>query len=168
MDGVGTAEEIFTQIRELVAVLPSNHLEGGGQESCEDDLNRACENIAAFQQDAALMLSQISDDHLFIETKKDHARDMTTGFLKLNGMTVGAVANCICRFDQEGEKAENYEAALTVRGLKKAAEFVRFCDAFDCLLQIRKDFPLPCALKKVLPGPWRSLCPPLPPPRFRR
>ncbi len=131
VDGVGTAEEIFAQIRELVAVLPSNHLEGGCQSSCEDDLNRACEDIGAFQGDAALMLSQISDDNLFIETKKDHARDMTTGFLKLNGMTVGAVANCSCRFNQEGEKEETHEAAFTLRGLKKAAEFVRFCDAFE-------------------------------------
>ena len=56
---------------------------------------------------------------------------MVTGFIKLNGATVGAVANTTAVFGEGGEKTENYEAALTARGCNKAAEFINFCDAFD-------------------------------------
>jgi len=56
---------------------------------------------------------------------------MVTGFIKLNGTTVGAVANATAVFDENGEKTESFDAALTARGCNKAAEFVSFCDAFD-------------------------------------
>ena len=56
---------------------------------------------------------------------------MVTGFIKLNGMTVGAVANCTEIHDEEGKTAETFEAALTVKGCEKASEFIRFCDAFE-------------------------------------
>ncbi len=130
VDGTGSSQEILSQIRELVCMLPENRESGGTPENCGDDLNRACIGLEASRGDTGLMLRQISDESLFIETKKDFAREMVTGFLKLNGMTIGAVANCTERFDEEGNKAEQYEAALTVRGLKKAAEFVKFCDDF--------------------------------------
>lgn len=131
VDGTGTADEIFAQIRELVSMLPSNHMQGGFIEDCEDDLNRVCEDLGNMQKDTGMVLRQISDGHIFIETKKDHAREMVTGFLKLNGMTIGAVANCTGRYDEEGKETESFDAALTVKGLKKGAEFIRFCDAFE-------------------------------------
>lgn len=56
---------------------------------------------------------------------------MVTGFIKLNGRTIGAVANATAIYDENGKKAEGFEAALTARGCNKAAEFVNFCDAFD-------------------------------------
>ena len=55
---------------------------------------------------------------------------MVTGFVKLNGMTVGAVANCSTVYDAEGKKAEEFALSLTAKGCNKAAEFVSFCDAF--------------------------------------
>lgn len=42
--------------------------------------------------DPRYLLSEISDGHVFFETKKNYAKDMVTGFIQLNGMTVGAVA----------------------------------------------------------------------------
>lgn len=131
VDGVGSAEEIFAAIRELVCLLPGNQLEGTVNEDCTDDLNRACEGIAGMKGDTRLLLAAVSDDHVFVETKKDYARDMVTGFIKLNGMTVGAVANCTEVYDADGNKTEEFEAALTARGCNKAAEFVTFCDAFE-------------------------------------
>ena len=56
---------------------------------------------------------------------------MVTGFIKLNGVTVGAVANRTVAYDEEGNKAEEFAAELTARGCLKAAEFVNFCDAFS-------------------------------------
>lgn len=131
VDGIGSTEEILTQIRELVCMLPGNNEQGGCEEECQDDLNRICEGIRGRKGDTAALLSQISDDYMFVETKKDYAKEMVTGFIKLNGMTIGAVANRTEVLGEEGNVSEKMEAALTVRGCNKAAEFVTFCDAFD-------------------------------------
>ena len=56
---------------------------------------------------------------------------MVTGFMKLNGMTVGAVANRTEVCDEEGKVVEKYDAVLTAKGCEKAADFVNFCDAFN-------------------------------------
>ena len=56
---------------------------------------------------------------------------MVTGFIKLNGMTVGAVANRTEVYGDDGEKKEEFEAVLTAKGARKAAKFVEFCDAFE-------------------------------------
>lgn len=131
IDGIGSTEEILSAIRELVCVLPGNNAECGREDECTDDLNRVCENLAGCKEDARLVLRHISDSNLFVETKKDFAKNMVTGFIKLNGVTVGAVANNTAVFDENGEKAESFEPVLTARGCNKAAEFIKFCDAFD-------------------------------------
>ncbi len=130
LDGVGTTEEILAGIRQLIAILPGNNQQGAYVEECSDDLNRACEGISGCKGDTRKLLAQISDDYLFVETKKDYARDMVTGFIQLNGMTVGAVANCTEEYDEEGNQTGAYPAALSARGCNKAADFVKFCDAF--------------------------------------
>lgn len=131
IDGVGTETEILTQIRELVCILPGNNAGGGREEECTDDLNRVCENLESCAKDPRLVLSNIADDNLFIETKADYAKNMVTGFIRLNGMTVGAVANGSAVFDENGEVKEIFDKGLSARGCNKAAEFIQFCDAFD-------------------------------------
>ena len=56
---------------------------------------------------------------------------MVTGFIRLNGMTVGAVANRSKVYDAEGNVAEEFDGTLSVQGCKKASDFVNFCDAFN-------------------------------------
>ena len=56
---------------------------------------------------------------------------MVTGFICLNGMTIGAIANRAELLDEEGKTVENFDSSLTVAGCKKAAEMVEFCDAFQ-------------------------------------
>ncbi len=131
IDGIGTEDEILARIRQLVCILPANNAEGGCAEECIDDLNRACQHLDTMKGDPRFVLSEISDQHIFIEVKADYAKEMTCGFIKLNGMTVGAVANCTEIYDAEGKKTEEFDAALSARGCNKAAEFVTFCDAFD-------------------------------------
>ena len=131
VDYAGTEDEILAQIRELVSMLPLNNEGDVYTEECEDDLNRACASMDVMKGDARYLLSEISDGHAFFETKADYAKNMVTGFIKLNGMTVGAVANCTEIHDEEGKTAETFEAALTVKGCEKASEFIRFCDAFE-------------------------------------
>ena len=81
--------------------------------------------------DTAIVLSQIADDQIFTEMKKDYAKEMVTGFIRLNGMTVGAVANRTKVYAEDGTEAASFDCALTVDGCKKAVDFVHFCDAFS-------------------------------------
>lgn len=131
VDVVADEAAILTQIRQLVDMLPANNEDDLSYEECTDDLNRACEDLAACVGDTAAALSRIADNNIFFEAKESYAPDMVTGFLKLNGVTIGAVANRSEKYDEEGKVAEKYDAALSANGCKKAAEFVNFCDAFD-------------------------------------
>lgn len=131
IDAIGSEAEILAAIRELVSILPLNNEGDIYTCECADDLNRACENMSAMKGEPRYLLSEVSDEHVFFETKAAYAKDMVTGFIKLNGMTVGAVANCTEVYDAEGKKAEEFANVLSVRGCEKAAEFVEFCDAFE-------------------------------------
>ncbi|MBR6380222.1 MAG: carboxyl transferase [Lachnospiraceae bacterium] len=130
VDVVADETEIFAQIRKLVSFLPANN-EDVVLEDCTDDLNRAVEGIAGCKGDTAIALSLIADDSDFFEVKADYAKEMVTGFLRLNGSTVGAVANRCQVFDAEGKEAAKFDAVLTADGCEKAADFIRFCDAFE-------------------------------------
>lgn len=130
VDFVGTEDEILTCIRALVTVLPSNN-EDTYTEECTDDLNRASSSVENGYEDPAVVLSDLADDNLFIETKKEYAKEMVTGFLRLGGTTVGAVANRSVLYDENAEKAGEFDTVLTAGGCYKAADFVKFCDAFE-------------------------------------
>lgn len=131
VDFVGAEAELFGQIRELVSYLPANNEEEADYAACDDDLNRACAQAAAGAKDAVIALADIADDGVFVEVKKAYAKDMVVGFLKLNGMTVGAVANRSEIYGEDGKVAEKFDEVLSVQGCNKAAEFVQFCDAFS-------------------------------------
>ena len=131
VDAVAEEAEIFAEIRELINMLPSNNEDTDSYVECADDLNRVCADLANCVGDTALALANIADDNYFFETKRHYAKEMVTGFIKLNGVTVGCVANRTEVYNEEGEVAEKFEPVLTVRGAKKAADFVTFCDAFE-------------------------------------
>lgn len=131
IDGTGSEDKILANIRQLVSILPANNGEDGRVDACVDDLNRACQSLDTMKGDPRYVLREISDQHIFIEAKADYAKEMTAGFIKLNGMTVGAVANCTQIYDAQGNKTESFDAVLSARGCNKAAEFVTFCDAFN-------------------------------------
>ena len=131
IDMVGSEDEIMQEIRQLVTMLPSNNEGDVYTDTCEDDLNRICNSMAEMIGDPRYLLSEISDGHVFVETKSAFAPNMVTGFVKLNGMTVGAVATCTQKYDAEGKLAEEYKNSLTAKGCNKAAEFIQFCDAYS-------------------------------------
>ena len=131
VDFVGDEETIANGVRQLVSMLPSNNAEGTVCTDNQDDLNRVCQDMEAEIADPALALTDISDDGVFVEAKAEYAKEMVTGFILVDGVTVGAVANRTAIFDDNGEKAEEYDAVLTVDGAAKAAEFVTFCNAFE-------------------------------------
>ena len=131
VDDVGTEAEIMAEIRSLVSMLPANNEDDASYDECLDDLNRACAGIENATEDTAIVAAMISDNNVFFETKRAFAKDMVTGFVRLNGMTVGVVANRSKVYDAEGNVAEEFDGTLTPAGCKKAADFVEFCDAFN-------------------------------------
>ncbi len=131
VDAVGSEDEILTDIRELVTLLPGNNEEDVTFADCDDDLNRLCDSIENETEDTAIALADLSDSHIFFETKRDFAKDMVTGFIRVDGMTVGAIANRSKIYDSEAEVVAEFDGALSADGADKAAEFVNFCDAFN-------------------------------------
>lgn len=131
IDVVASEAEIMGEIRELVCMLPANNEDDASYDECIDDLNRVCEGIENAAEDTALVAAMLSDDSVFFETKRNYAKDMVTGLIRLNGMTVGVVANRSKVYDEDGNVAEAFDTTLSVKGAKKAADFVEFCDAFS-------------------------------------
>lgn len=115
VDFDGTEEEIFAQIRKLISVLPGNCDDGGVLDECTDDLNRSVAGFDTLSADEAV--KQLSDNGVFLETKKGYSKDVITGFAQIGGETVAIVAN----------KSD----ALTWKGADKAAKLVTFANAFD-------------------------------------
>ncbi len=130
VDFVAEEAVLLAQVRELVTMLPANNEDDMSYEVCTDDLNRACSDLANCSGDTSILLSKIADDNSFLETKEMYAKEMVTGFVKLNGVTVGCVANRSEVYKEEGLEA-SYPSVLTPAGCEKAAEFIHFCDAFS-------------------------------------
>ena len=131
VDFVGEETELLSKIRELIAILPANNEDNDAYAECTDDLNRVSAELANCVGDTAIALSTIADDNVFYEVKSAYAKEMVTGFIRLNGMTVGAVANRTEVYNAEGEVSNQFDAVLTVKGCYKAADFITFCDAFE-------------------------------------
>lgn len=123
--------EVFENVRNLVSILPENNNEIGGMEECLDDLNRLVPDFAAEVKDPAAALEDLGDNNFFLELKKDFAKEMVTGFISLDGMTVGCVANRTAVYGEDGSEQESFEARLTSDGCDKAASFIKTCDAFN-------------------------------------
>ena len=131
VDFTGTEDEVLAGIRQLVCMLPANNEDDASYEECTDDLNRVCKDLANAAGDTSILLSNIADDSVFVETQADFAKEMVTGFVRMNGMTVGVVANRTEVYGEDGGKTAEFDAVLTTKGARKAAKLVRFCDAFE-------------------------------------
>lgn len=115
-DFVGTEEEIFAGIRELVSMLPANNEDDMSYEECTDDLNRVCADLANAAGDTAILISNIADDNHFVEVKAAHAQDMVTGFIRLNGSTVGVVANRTEIYGEDGTLIKSFDWRVERKG----------------------------------------------------
>ena len=131
VDVVASEAEIYGEIRSLISLLPSNNDEFGADSDCTDDLNRTVADIANCTGDTAIALSMIADDNSYYEIKSGFGKEITTGFIRLNGQTVGCVANRSESYDDENKKVWEEDTVFTVDAVTKAADFVNFCDAFD-------------------------------------
>lgn len=112
---------LLGRIRQVVAMLPSNFEDDANFADSLDDLNREIPNLEGLAKDARAVITHIADNNIFVEFKKEYAKDMVIGLIKLGGTTVGVVANQV----EEGGDA------LSTNGAYIAAEFVNFLDAFN-------------------------------------
>ena len=131
VDVVGEELSIIAEIRKLVTILPANNEDDLSYGECADDCNRLCLDLENAAADPAVVLSMLSDDSFVFETKKQYAKEMVTALIRLNGSTVGVVANRSVLYGEDGEEAEKFDPVLTTAGCEKAADFVQFCDSFD-------------------------------------
>ncbi|MBR5420149.1 MAG: carboxyl transferase [Lachnospiraceae bacterium] len=127
-DFVGSAEEICADIRKLVTMLPQNDDDVAITDT-QDDLNRVIPDLAGAAGDTSILLSNIADDNDFVEVGSGYAKDMVTGFIRLDGITVGCVANR-CEIVGDDGKVNKLSGRMSHKGAYKAADFVYFCDSF--------------------------------------
>ncbi|MCM1180113.1 MAG: carboxyl transferase [Clostridium sp.] len=112
---------LLGRIRQVITMLPSNNEDDANYADCMDDLNREIPNLEGLAGDARSVLTHIADNNVFVELKREYAKDMVIGFIKLGGTTIGCVANQVT---DGGD-------VLSTSGAYIAAEFVNFLDAFN-------------------------------------
>lgn len=131
-------EEGLLLIRKLLQFLPQNNLEDPPVIDCsdlidrkEDLLNEIIPLEANQPYDVKDVIHSIVDCTEFLEVQRHYAQNIVTGFARFNGMPVGIVAN-----------QPNYLAGvLDINASRKAARFVRFCDAFNLPVVTLVDVP---------------------------
>jgi len=133
-----TEEEGIARIKELLSYLPQNNLETAPEvpttdpvSRCDDSLNEIIPDNANKSYDMYGVIRSIVDDGKFLEVHADYAKNLIVGFARMNGQSVGVVAN------QPGVLA----GVLDVNASRKGARFVRFCDAFNIPLVTLVDVP---------------------------
>ncbi len=133
-----TEQEGIGIIRKLVSYLPQNNLEDAPLEVCTDDIDRLEDTLNEIipdnpnkPYDMQEVISAIVDNGEFLEVQRPFAQNIITGFARFNGQSVGIVAN----------QPKYLAGVLDINASRKAARFVRFCDAFNIPLVTLVDVP---------------------------
>jgi acetyl-CoA carboxylase carboxyltransferase component len=131
-------EEGLLLIRKLLSYLPQNNMEDPPLSDCddpidrlEDDLNILIPENPSHAYNVRDVIYKIVDNEEFLEVHSNYAKNIVVGFAKMGGISVGIVAN-----------QPNFLAGvLDINASRKAARFVRFCDAFNISLLTLVDVP---------------------------
>ncbi len=134
----GSDEEAIDLTRDLIGLLPSNNLSGVPNKSMGDSVERICESLDSIvpddpnkPYDVLDVITTIVDAGAFLEVQADYACNIVVGFGRLDGTTVGVIAN----------QPKVLAGCLDIDASTKAARFVRFCDAFGIPLLTLVDVP---------------------------
>ena len=121
-------EECIENVRKLIAYLPANNLEDAPIYEVSDDLNRVDSVLNSIVPDdlnesfdIKTVIRSLADDREFFEVQAKYAKNLVAGFIRLNGSSVGIVAN----------QSQENEGLLDSKAAQKGSEFVQFCDAFN-------------------------------------
>ncbi|MBP1780065.1 MAG: methylmalonyl-CoA carboxyltransferase [candidate division NC10 bacterium] len=133
-----TEEELFETLRHLLSFLPQNNLEDPPRVPAADDPQRTAEalvhlvpTVPSKPYDMRDLIGQVVDRGEFLEVHHHFAQNIVVGFARLNGRSVGIVAN----------QPRIMAGCLDINASDKAARFVRFCDAFNVPLVTLVDVP---------------------------
>ena len=131
-------EELLYSIRQLISYIPQNNLEDAPIipnddpiDRTEEELNTIIPDTANKPYDVLSVVNLIVDNGEFFEVHKDYAKNILVGFARFDGRSVGIVAN----------QPKYLAGVLDIEASRKAARFVRFCDAFNIPIVTFVDVP---------------------------
>ena len=135
---VENGDEGISLIRKLLSYLPQNNLEETPIKNTHDPIDRLEDSLNEIIPDSPNkpydmyeVIGAIIDDGEFLEVHADYAKNIIVGFARFNGRAVGIVAN----------QPKMLAGVLDINASRKAARFVRFCDAFNIPLVTLVDVP---------------------------
>jgi propionyl-CoA carboxylase beta chain len=130
--------EALTQVRRLIDFLPSSNREKSPTRESFDDPDRAEPSLDTLvpdnpnkPYDMKELITKVADEADFFEISPDYAKNVIIGFGRMDGETVGFVAN----------QPQVLAGVLDIDSSRKAARFVRFCDAFNIPIITFVDVP---------------------------
>lgn len=125
-------------IRELLNFLPSNNLDDAPLQETSDAPDRLVKELNTFIPDNSRkpydmkeLIHHVVDEKYFLEVHQHYAQNVVVGFARFNGHSVGIVAN----------QPQVLAGCLNIDASKKAARFIRFCDAFNVPIVSFVDVP---------------------------
>jgi propionyl-CoA carboxylase beta chain len=125
-------------VRELLSFVPSNNLDAPPRKPCTDPIDRgdaALDKIVPAQSNLPYemkdVIHAVVDDGYFFEVQEHFAKNIVVGFARLDGCSVGIVAN----------NPAMLAGTLDINASIKGARFVRFCDCFNIPLVTFEDVP---------------------------
>ena len=131
-------QEAIDTIKKLLSFIPQNNLETAPERPTQDPVNRSDDALNEIipdnpnkAYDMYKVIGSVVDDGEFLEIHKDFAKNIIVGFAHMGGRSVGVVAN----------QPAVLAGVLDINASRKAARFVRFCDAFNIPLVTLVDVP---------------------------
>ena len=131
-------KECLSQVRRLLGFLPSNNMEEAPLVSTTDPPDRSDQELLSLvpeepnrPYDIRDIVTRVVDDGNFLEVHRDYSPNLVVGFSRMNGRSVGIVAN----------QPAYMAGVLDINASVKAARFVRFCDCFNIPLITLVDVP---------------------------
>lgn len=129
---------LLAKVRWLLSFLPPNNLTPPPAAPSDDDPHRPTPELAQIipagsqeAYDIHQVIEALVDGGEFLEVQPDYARNLVTGFARLDGQAVGVVAN----------QPDHLAGVLDIDSSDKGARFIRFCDAFHIPLLTLVDTP---------------------------
>ncbi len=135
---VDNEEEGIATLRRLLSFLPSNNMEDAPTVDCTDAIDRMDDVLNDIIPDnpnkpynVLDVIHAVVDNGDFLECQPKFAPNIVTGFARFNGQSVGIIAN----------QPKFLAGVLDINASRKAARFVRFCDAFNIPIVTFVDVP---------------------------
>ena len=135
---VNSEEDGIELIKKLLSFIPQNNMEETPAVECNDAINRLEDSLNDIIPDSPNrpydmyeVIGAIVDNGEFLDVQRNFAANIITGFARFNGISVGIVAN----------QPKVLAGVLDINASRKAARFVRFCDAFNIPLVTLVDVP---------------------------